>query len=57
MKFYFFNKNRKINTKWIIYEIKTNDGLKLYKDPNFLNKGYYLLGNISKDNIKIIDKE
>jgi hypothetical protein len=54
MKFYFFNKDKRINSKWIIYEIDPNNlNITLYKDPNYLNKGYYLLGNISPNNIKI----
>lgn len=58
MRFYFFNKNPKINTQWIIYEIITeNLDLKLYKDPNYLNKGYYLLGNISPNNVKVAKEE
>jgi hypothetical protein len=58
MKFYFFNKNPLINTKWIIYKIDTS-GLefKLYKDPNFINKGFYLLGNIPPSNISVFSKE
>jgi hypothetical protein len=58
MKFYFFNKNPKINTQWVIYEILTDDmDIKLYKDPNYLDKGYYLLGNIPPNNIKITQEE
>lgn len=57
MNFYFFDK-KNINTKWLIYEIDTeNLDLKLYKDPNYINKGYYLLGNIPPKNIKIIKEE
>ena len=46
------------NTKWIIYEIDTEDANidKLYKDPNYLN-GYYYLDNINKKSIKVIDLE
>lgn len=58
MDFYFFDKNKNINTKWIIYEINTDNlNLELYKDPNYLNKGGYLLGNIPPTNIKTIKKE
>ena len=58
MKFYFFNKNKKINTQWIIYEITTyNIDLKLYKDPNYIDKGYYLIGNIPPNSIKIALEE
>jgi len=58
MKFYFFDSNERINTKWIIYEIDTKDlDLKLYKDPNYLDKGGYLLGNIPPKDIEIIKKE
>lgn len=57
MKFYFFDKD-KINTKWVIYEINTTGlGLILYKDPNYINKGFYLLGNIPPSNINVIKKE
>jgi hypothetical protein len=58
MKFYFFNKNPNIDTQWIIYEIITEGiDLKLYKDPNYLDKGYYILGNIPNDRIKIVKEE
>jgi len=58
MKFYFFNKNEKINTKWIIYEIDTSDlDILLYKDPNYPDRGYYLLGNIPPKNLTIALKE
>lgn len=57
MKFYFWSK-QKINTKWVIYEIKTTGlNLKLYKDPNYMDKGFYLLGNVPPTNIKTIKKE
>jgi len=57
MKFYFYDK-KNINKKWIILQIKTQDlNLELYKDPNFMDKGFYLLGNIPPQNIKIIKKE
>jgi hypothetical protein len=57
MKFYFFRK-KNIKTKWIIYEIIT-DGLdiNLYKDPNYPNKGYYILGNIPPNKINVYKKE
>ncbi len=58
MRFYFFDKKDKINTKWLIYRIDTNNlKLELYKDPNYLDKGFYLLGNIPPNNIKVIKKE
>jgi len=58
MKFYFFNKNININTKWIIYEINTDDlKMSLYKDPNYPEKGYYLIGNIPPENIKVKNYE
>lgn len=51
------NPKSKINDKWIIYEIDTNNlDIKLYYDPNYLG-GYYLLSNIPPKNIKIIDFE
>ena len=58
MKFYFFDKKDKVNTKWVIYEINTeNLKLKLFKDPNYIEKGFYLLGNIPPNNISVIKKE
>jgi hypothetical protein len=57
MKFYFYNKQN-TDTKWIIYEITTTGlNLKLYKDPNYMDKGFYLLGNVPPNNIKTIKKE
>lgn len=51
-------KENKINIKWIIYEIDLkNFNIKLYNDPNYLNKGYYCINNIPKERIKIFDKE
>jgi hypothetical protein len=42
----------------MIYEITTTGlNLKLYKDPNYMDKGFYLLGNVPPTNIKIIKKE
>jgi hypothetical protein len=62
MKFYYDsrkinNRMDKINNKWVIYEIDT-DGLdiKLFKDPNYEN-GYYIIDNISKNRVKIVDSE
>jgi len=47
----------KLNIKYIIYEIETEGlDLKLYKDPNYPN-GFYILENIPKENIKVIEKE
>jgi hypothetical protein len=47
----------KINDKWVIYEIDTNNlDIKLYIDPNYPG-GYYILNNIPKENIKIIESE
>lgn len=45
------------NTKWIIYEIDSDlANIKvLYKDPNYLN-GYYYLGNINKESIKVVER-
>lgn len=52
------NKFNKINHKWIIYEINTNNlNIKIYKDPNYIDKGFYIIDNISPDNIIIYDKE
>ena len=44
------------NTDWILLEIDTGDIDVLYKDPNYVN-GYYFLGNIHPDDIKIIKEE
>lgn len=58
MKFYFFNKNKNINTKWIIYKIYTEGlDLDLYNDPNYPGKGFYLLGNVPPSKIKIENRE
>ncbi len=59
MKLHYTNKsiNNKINDKWIIYKIDTkNLNIKLYKDPNY-NDGFYIIQNIDKIFISIIDKE
>jgi len=47
-----------INYKWVIFEINTSDlNIKIYKDPNYIDNGYYVVDNIQPDNIKIYDKE
>lgn len=47
----------KINDKWVIYEIDSNNlNIKLFKDPNY-NGGYYIIDNIDYSRIKIIDEE
>ncbi|MCK9415294.1 hypothetical protein M0Q97_01395 [Candidatus Dojkabacteria bacterium] len=52
------NKLNKINYKWIIYEIDTKDlNINLYKDPNYIDKGYYIIDNIKPEKIKIYDIE
>jgi hypothetical protein len=53
-----FNKEYKKNTKWIIFEIDNSCAKidKMYKVPNFIG-GYYVLNNISKDCIKMIEEE
>jgi hypothetical protein len=56
LKMWYYGK-KKLNTKWIIYEIDPNKIDKLYNDPNFINKGYYTLNNIKSENISIFDKE
>lgn len=51
------NRENKINTNWIIYEIDTKDlNLKLFKDPNY-KLGYYLIDNIPTHKLKIIEEE
>lgn len=58
MSFWFYNKNTNIDTKWVIYEIDTTGlDLRLYEDPNYPGKGFYLLGNVPRENIKVIDSE
>jgi hypothetical protein len=55
-----FSKSKNnINTKWIIYEIDTNDlDFKLYQDPNYTNStAAYTTDNINRDNITIFNKE
>jgi len=62
MNFYYNNlkydkPKNKINSKWILYEIDIqNLNIKLFKDTNYY-KGYYIVDNIPKENITIIDKE
>ena len=51
------NKLNKINTDWIIYEIDTKNIEKLYKYPNYIDKGYYIVDNINPKDIIIYDKE
>lgn len=49
------NPKSKINDDWIIYEIDTSGlDIDLYYDPNYIG-GYYLLKNISSNNIKIVE--
>ncbi|MCK9415906.1 hypothetical protein M0Q97_04530 [Candidatus Dojkabacteria bacterium] len=50
------NKLNKINTDWIIYEIDTKNIEKLYKDPNYIDKGYYIVDNINPKDIIIYDE-
>jgi len=51
------NRRSKLNDKWIIYEIDTNElDIKLFKDPNY-EGGYYIVDNISPSIIRIIDEE
>jgi hypothetical protein len=54
----FKNNLNNINYKWIIYEIDIK-GLDviLYKDPNYTDKGYYIIDNIKPETIKISDLE
>jgi len=47
----------KVNRKWIIWEIETQNIKKLYQDPNFINRGYYFLDNIPPHQIKIFKRE
>lgn len=51
------NPKLKINYRWIIYEINTeNLDIKLYSDPNYIG-GFYLLNNIPKSNFSKIEEE
>jgi hypothetical protein len=51
------NSKNKINDKWIIYEIDSSRlNIKLYKDPNY-NNGFYIIDNIIKDLVNIVDYE
>ena len=49
------NKRWNKNTKWIIFETKSNN-IKLYKDPRYKD-GYYTLDNIDPKMISIYSKE
>jgi hypothetical protein len=51
------NNKDKINTDWIIYEIDAKNIDKLYKDPNYIDKGYYVVDNINPKDISIYDEE
>jgi hypothetical protein len=51
------NNKDKINTDWIIYEIDAKNIEKIYKDPNYIDKGYYLVDNINPKDISIYDEE
>jgi len=46
----------KINFKWVIFEVNLNGlNINVYKDP--MSDGYYVVDNIPKENIKILQKE
>ena len=49
---------KNMDKRWVIFKIKTNDlDIKLYNDPNYIDKGYYLIDNIPSNNIEIYDFE
>ena len=51
------NPKSKIDDRWVIYEVDTRGlDIKLYTDPNYIG-GYYILSNITPENIKIIETE
>jgi hypothetical protein len=50
------NKKWKKNIKWIIFKIKNNKSLKLYKDPRY-EFGYYIMNNIEPSFISIEKEE
>jgi hypothetical protein len=50
------NKKWNKNTKWVIFKIKNNKDIKLYKDPRY-EFGYYVMDNIDSNNIFIKKKE
>jgi len=51
------NKLDNVDLKWIIYEISTKNIEILYKDPNYIDKGFYIVDNIPPQDIIIYDKE
>lgn len=62
----FFNKSYddkntkfKKDIEWIIYEIDAKEAKidKMYDDPNYYGKGYYVLNHINPECLKIADKE
>lgn len=50
------NKKWRKNTKWVVFEIKLNNNIILYKDPRY-EGGYYTLDNINPKAINIYSKE
>ena len=51
------NPKSKIDDRWVIYEVDTRGlDIKLYTDPNYIG-GYYILSNITPENIKVIETE
>jgi frataxin-like iron-binding protein CyaY len=50
------NKKWNKNTNWIVFKIKNNKDIKLYKDPRY-EFGYYIMDNIDKDSIFIENEE
>ena len=49
-------KNNKEKQEYVILEIKIDNNIKLYNDPNFNNIGCYTYENINKNDIIIINK-
>jgi hypothetical protein len=51
------NPKSTIDDSWVIYEVDTRGlDIKLYTDPNYIG-GYYILSNITPENIKVIETE
>ena len=57
--FKFINHDIKnVDKKWIIYKIDTDRlDINLYDDPNFKDKGFYLLNNVPPESITIYSFE
>ena len=55
---YDYINNPHLDTKWVIFEIDMEGlDIKLYSDPNYKNKGSYVVDNIPPNRITLFDKE